>query len=615
MGDEWYVARDGEQYGPFTPEQMSAGVREGQLRREDLVWCAGMPEWQPASEVAGLWLPPALRSPAEPVATARSVEPESVPAATDPPQGRPDDGVKTVEAKRVAKPRSGFILLHWRGELPLAQAYWVVGFLFTLLAIWLANVFGTWLDKANLPPVGLGITLLSFLSFLCLMTVWQLIGVWRSAGKHMKTTGRHAWGMLARLAVLLGAVRAIGDFGTVIWPMISESAILASGKDNTPAHQLRLMRNGTEVELAGGMPFGTADALKKLLDAAPGVQIVHLNSIGGRVAEGYVVYQMLRERKLATYTATDCVSACTIAFLGGSQRYLSTKARLGFHSSNFGGVDQRHAPMINDEWRRMLAAHGAPSWFIDKALSTSADSMWHPTNKDLIAAKIVTRIVDPDQFAMSGIVNWRDTEGLERGLESIPLYALIRDNDPDSFKRIASRLADGVKLGKSMAEVVKEMQAEFSVLLPKYLEVAPDDAILRYYRVRVAEMEHFAKTNPALCVALEFPERRPDDFNLTKLVPAAIFEEELAAITGVVREAIRSPQRQKTSNVADEFAGAIERVSKRIPSAQQVLTEPDKHFDDPRRLCAALLVLYSEVLSLPPLRAGPMLRSLSEPSR
>jgi hypothetical protein len=59
MGMEWYVARDGETFGPFTAERMSAGVRDGELRREDLVWCVGMADWQPAGDVPGLWRPPA----------------------------------------------------------------------------------------------------------------------------------------------------------------------------------------------------------------------------------------------------------------------------------------------------------------------------------------------------------------------------------------------------------------------------------------------------------------------------------------------------------------------------------------------------------------------------
>lgn len=79
--------------------------------------------------------------------------------------------------------------------------------------------------------------------------------------------------------------------------------------------------------------------------------------------------------------------------------------------------------------------------------------MWYPPNKDLIAAKIVTHIVDPDQFGMSGIVNWRDKEAMERGLLSIPFYALVRDNDPAGFKKIADRFSEAIKLGKSGPEL------------------------------------------------------------------------------------------------------------------------------------------------------------------
>src|SRR4029434_8673345 len=54
MPSEWYVARDGERFGPFTSDEMSAGVRNGELRREDFVWHAGLAEWQRAKDVPGL---------------------------------------------------------------------------------------------------------------------------------------------------------------------------------------------------------------------------------------------------------------------------------------------------------------------------------------------------------------------------------------------------------------------------------------------------------------------------------------------------------------------------------------------------------------------------------
>jgi len=559
----------------------------------------------------------------QPIAVAERLNPENVAASQiaaeeGTPSRRPSHGDEADRMEDDTAPRvgiTGFIRTHWRGELTLAQAYWGVAFLLTLIVVALSKVFGNWLGQINLSPVVTGIALISFLSFLCAMTIWQLVGVWRSAGNHMKSTGRRGWATIARLAVLLGALRSVVDFSNVVWPMLSASTDLVTGRDNTPAHQLRLLRNGTEVELAGGLPFGTAEALRNLLDAAPGVRVVHLNSTGGRVGEGYAIYKIVRDRKLVTYTATNCVSACTIAFLGGSQRYLATKARLGFHSSSFGGLDQKQLPEINIELRRTLASHGAPTWFIDKALSTSAESMWYPDHDELLAAKIVTRIVDPGQFGMSGIGDYRNKEELERGLLTIPLYVLIRDNDPDSYKEITRRLAEGVKLGKSAPEVGRDIQAVLAETLPKYLQVSPDVAIQRYYRVRAAQMQHLAASNPRLCVAIEFSELRPEDFDLRKIVPETLAKDELAALSDVVREAIRSPQRAATINVSDELTSAIARVTTRIPSAQNVISEPNKYFDEPRTLCAVLVALYAEILDLPPSRSGQVLRSFNEPAR
>jgi hypothetical protein len=568
-----------------------------------------MPDWQPADTVPGLWRPPA------PLLPTQSIAVSEIPSEDGKRKDDPDPSDEADRTKHKSLPGVGFIRTHWRGELTLAQAYWGVAFLLTLVAVGLSNAFGAWLGQADLSPVGTGIALVSFLTFLCVMSIWQLVGVWRAAGNHMESTGRKAWATLARLAVLLGAIRAVVDFSNVIWPMLSASVILATGQDDTPAHQLRILRNGTEVELAGGMPFGTAEALRKLLDASPGVQVVHLNSIGGRVGEGYGIYQIVRDRKLVTYTATDCLSACTIAFLGGSQRYLATKARLGFHSLSFGGLDQKQLPEINAELRRTLASHGAPTWFIDKALSTSSVSMWFPTHNELLAAKIVTQIVDPGQFGISGIVDWRNKEGLERGMLRIPLYALIRDNDPDGFTKIASRLTEGVKLGKSMPEVTEDIRSVLFDILPKYLQVAPDAEIQRYYRARVAEMQHLATANPKLCVGMEFPETLPEGFNLKKFVPEALANEEMAALSDLVREAIRAPQRLRTIDISDELASAVTRISARIPSAQTVISDPNKHFDDPRTLCAVQLALYAEIFNLPPSTSGQILRSFNEPMR
>jgi uncharacterized RDD family membrane protein YckC len=52
---EWYYAVSGEQRGPVPLETLRAMVASRQLHPQDLVWSAGMANWQPANSVEGLF--------------------------------------------------------------------------------------------------------------------------------------------------------------------------------------------------------------------------------------------------------------------------------------------------------------------------------------------------------------------------------------------------------------------------------------------------------------------------------------------------------------------------------------------------------------------------------
>ncbi|MEL6374396.1 MAG: GYF domain-containing protein [Pseudomonadota bacterium] len=48
---EWYLAREGQQFGPLSQRELDKFVELGHLRGEDLLWRAGMAEWQRADVV------------------------------------------------------------------------------------------------------------------------------------------------------------------------------------------------------------------------------------------------------------------------------------------------------------------------------------------------------------------------------------------------------------------------------------------------------------------------------------------------------------------------------------------------------------------------------------
>jgi hypothetical protein len=48
---QWYLARDGQQYGPLTDPELAKFVELGHLQPTDLLWREGFPDWRPALAV------------------------------------------------------------------------------------------------------------------------------------------------------------------------------------------------------------------------------------------------------------------------------------------------------------------------------------------------------------------------------------------------------------------------------------------------------------------------------------------------------------------------------------------------------------------------------------
>jgi hypothetical protein len=48
---QWYLARDGQQYGPITDAELAKLAELGHLKPSDLLWRPGFPDWRPAAAV------------------------------------------------------------------------------------------------------------------------------------------------------------------------------------------------------------------------------------------------------------------------------------------------------------------------------------------------------------------------------------------------------------------------------------------------------------------------------------------------------------------------------------------------------------------------------------
>jgi hypothetical protein len=595
--NEWFVGRNGQRLGPYRFEALRQLAERNKLQPDDLVWSEGMPDWRRADAIKEL----PIR--AQPESQSQDAAPDNSTAES------------VAEDTTTRAPRSNYFVRHWRGDLSLPVSYWINGGLVTFLLALVFTAIGEsgFVEQLGARRVGWWIVGVLVSSIGCV--IWQSVGIWRSAGKHASRGGSSGWATAARVLVVLGLLRLAGFCAQEV-PMLQQGFQLVLGTDRTPPSQLHILNHGTEVEVAGGMSFGTTEALKTILDATPTINTVQLNNIGGFIAEGERIGQLISARGLSTFTARECVSACLLAFMGGNKRYLGSKGRLGFHEASVAGVGGEVAKEGTERFRRVLLERGVPSAFVDRALTTAPSGMWYPTIDELLSAHIITSVVDERDYAMTGVSDWRDRSKLEADFAKTPLFAALKRAEPAAYENLKEIYISGVQGGVSQAEMATQVHSVLiDKVLPKYLRSGPDLELIAYWRSELAEMRELRAVDPRYCVAFIFPSKDIDFTQLSRHISGEMLALDLNNLTQLLDATSLNPATAPPeAAVQSELKGAAVRTEQHSPGALRVVANPEKSAGNPKKLCDAELAFFEEIISLPPNQAGPTLRYLAASS-
>jgi len=284
---------------------------------------------------------------------------------------------------------------HWRGELSLAKSFWVNYFLitFALTLVGFVDSFGFVINRViDVFPIIWAAAFFSIGFYLALtigvlLITWQLVGIWRSARNHCNKRSA-LWGRVAQVVVVIAVISEARQFFSTA-SAFSEIMKIALGHDPIGSYELYVSQDATYLALKGSIAFGVTDDVRRTLDAYPTVQIIDLNSEGGRVAEGRKLRDLIGSRGLVTYTSTACYSACTLAYAAGKERHIRAGAVLGFHQP-IGGKDEPYYD--KQDWVK----RGFRQEFIEKAFSTPNSDLWTPTHKELFDAGFITDLPIPE---------------------------------------------------------------------------------------------------------------------------------------------------------------------------------------------------------------------------
>lgn len=503
--------------------------------------------------------------------------------------------------------RGWYIVRHWQGQLALPTAYWGNTVLITLSLVAVLSVI-PWDSLVTKSPTLFSITLISLWLFMALTSVWQYVGVWRSARHHMDQGKSKLGGNLARIAVILGLLTGAGKFVSAGIPQISEFANIAVGKDPVGTYQLRLLRDGTELEIAGSMAFGLTDKVSQTLDMNSAVRVIHLNSVGGRVNEARKLRDLIASRGLTTYTASGCSSACTLAFVAGQKRLIARNAALGFHQYSFPGIKGHEFRAEYEKDKQDWLGRGIANAFVNTAFTTPNSQMWRPSHRELFEARMITGYPEGDDVGISG-VKLTDLENIDAEFVKIPLFSALKMYERAAYDRLLSQVRSGVQEGRSLAEMQKQIFPLVHSIYMKKLPYASDPALRAFGRLLLEQMKVLYSVDPTLCYAFIHGENSETNADATKYFSDELRQRALSVMAEVIRSAgegsFQPPSRQQ---IEGQLKSVFTVLTKRFGADVRMLNDRELGKANKPRTCEIAYELYREILVLPEQDSGQVLR-------
>jgi len=520
-------------------------------------------------------------------------------------------------APKLFAGRRNIVARHWRGELPLWASYWLVVWLgnigFALLGLAIARAFRA---ESGYNPTNIFVVIVLTWSSLVVVVSWQLVGVWRSANRYAHARARAGlgafWGKLAQAAVILGAIGNLATFTREGAPQLVEVSGMAFRNDpDVPDYAIRVMRDGTEAEIVGGFKFGLTEDFVKILSASRQISVVHLDSIGGRLGEGEKMYKLIRDRGLNTYVSSKCLSACTLAFAGGRERFLHRDASLGFHKGTFPGVREGDFDSIQ---RNVFRSAGFDETFIAEALSTPHNEMWRPSPQALVRAKVVTGIADGTKFAFSGLGADLSKERVGKVLaNALPVFNTIRTRFPEQYDALAEEYYKNLVKGKTEAETIDALRGKLMPFIRTLLPLADDDVLVDYNRLLQDQYRELSAKDPSRCYA--YASGEDSRANFSGELSKRLLQQELALNERAVKTAAKRETIDKNRIEALWRRVHAQMSANGVTNADWTLFET-RRVEKPShaRYCTIATIFVREVGKLPQIEAAILMREILRPA-
>lgn len=291
-----------------------------------------------------------------------------------------------------------WIIDHWRGRHSLAFSVIVTLLVLGLAVQWLEPLINRWFINS---PTAYQIVTVGWLILTRLILFpWQIVGALRAAARHFEDH-RQSLVLYATQGLVLAYIALAFSYTVTSLQKLSgyREQLAIDAKRDIHSYSIKLDASNKSLTITGELEFGIVDTVTQQLNNHPQIVEIILASPGGQIYEGRGLGLLFQQRKLNTVVNDTCASACTTAFIGGVQRTLGSKGKIGFHRYGIDSSRQRQITAfysLTDEQAKDLnffRQQGVDENFLQSVFVTAHESLHFPTPAQLLKAGFVTQVL------------------------------------------------------------------------------------------------------------------------------------------------------------------------------------------------------------------------------
>lgn len=483
---------------------------------------------------------------------------------------------------------------HWRGELPLWQAFWIHGA--ALLGV-LALAVGALAMAASI-GAGFGLRLASAALLLAwpaslVVEVWAAVGIWRSARQQVARGGWPGWPLAAMAATALWLLGSLVSAALCFAPRVADLAWIAGGGDRMGHLVVALSDDGRRLRLSGPIGLGDADEVEARLAAAPKAGLVEIVSPGGRPGEARRIGEAIRARAAQTRLIGRCEGACVLVFAAGSVRQMTPQARLGMHRWPSGSLNPLWERWTSQRLVDDLRRAGVSEAYVERTLAATPARRWNPGVDDLEAGGVVSVPAHPLEVGLP----WRDggrAEDIADALRTNATWVALDRHLPGVVTLAAQQMHAARAQGQPDDEVLLLAHRVVEALLPRMALDAGHELRVAFAALLRDQLEAARSTAGApACAAV-----LAGDALARRALPAPLARREAAWLVDVSSEPVRTEPPRKPSVLELEVTRRT--LGDRAPAALMSLWRPQGPVPQDARHCDEAIALLHAVGQLQP---------------